>query len=760
MKEEVGHHTVSWLHQTRQRWSAPLRKKHYHRHEARPVPAFTTRITSVRRFLDTITSSKTKTKTKTKNSRLSFADHESGFLLDEHLLYHTHRSNTLASRVTFPEHFGVDYFDTPGWFANNASKNQVYASPTKRAFCVGGKGARSSLHVDMYNWTGWNALVVGSKRWRFLPPSTSPDTTYSYRNPNKRGFIAGYKSAATLFHSQGKCVVVPLAFPNLRHAVVYETIQKPGEVVMIPPGWWHETLHLGFTTAIASQFANAQNIDGILQELRRWNTPHTSCLGQSYNELTSFDKSRVLMRCVQKTYEPIKRGSHKTFLNRPVRRNWAGCQETVGLSREFNVTYYLYAYGLHKKPFFFRDAPSHSERILRHWLTIGKRLGLSGCEGCCDAQRVFVSKDLQYTVIKNGKGLYVPVDVHEFNVSAVRKLRPADLQVTWVKIDVSKNYEMLKWGTLPVLTSAPHKTLLTGGDVLWQHAASVVHSEPIFDGFIFHMSRCGSTLAAQMIAAVPGNVVVSEPEVVNAIMDHVRDDTISVELTRNVLLAYVQQKHKSKPQKYFIKFSSGLRVYNATATDYMSIILRAFPKTPWIFVYRDPREVLVSNLRTMSKAVADANFSAAVTADAVAWRIAESVRATILHYDRDARYQQSDKAPMLLVPYTRLVPHMLTQVAHLFGMGRRRSTVPLISPLTAKERRSMLRVTLYKRKQKDNVTGERISIRFVPDSQEKQEEARREGSKVGAAVLRYLGDEHNRGVYHTLSNLNTRQPVP
>src|SRR5262249_57696026 len=30
-------------------------------------------------------------------------------------------------------------------------------------------------------------------------------------------------------------------------------------------------------------------------------------------------------------------------------------------------------------------------------------------------------------------------------------------------------------------------------------------------GLIFHMSRCGSTLVAQMLAALAGNVVLSEP---------------------------------------------------------------------------------------------------------------------------------------------------------------------------------------------------------------------------------------------------------
>ena len=34
---------------------------------------------------------------------------------------------------------------------------------------------------------------------------------------------------------------------------------------------------------------------------------------------------------------------------------------------------------------------------------------------------------------------------------------------------------------------------------------------PAPDGFIFHMSRCGSTLVSQMLAALPGVVALSEP---------------------------------------------------------------------------------------------------------------------------------------------------------------------------------------------------------------------------------------------------------
>ena len=31
--------------------------------------------------------------------------------------------------------------------------------PPGRAFLIGGLGSHTGLHVDNYNWTGWNALV-------------------------------------------------------------------------------------------------------------------------------------------------------------------------------------------------------------------------------------------------------------------------------------------------------------------------------------------------------------------------------------------------------------------------------------------------------------------------------------------------------------------------------------------------------------------------------------------------------------------------
>src|SRR5438874_313448 len=41
-------------------------------------------------------------------------------------------------------------------------------------------------------------------------------------------------------------------------------------------------------------------------------------------------------------------------------------------------------------------------------------------------------------------------------------------------------------------------------------------------GLIFHMSRCGSTLVSQMLAALPANIVVSEAPPIDAIVQAYR----------------------------------------------------------------------------------------------------------------------------------------------------------------------------------------------------------------------------------------------
>jgi hypothetical protein len=114
------------------------------------------------------------------------------------------------------------------------------------------------------------------------------------------------------------------------------------------------------------------------------------------------------------------------------------------------------------------------------------------------------------------------------------------------------------------------------------------------NGFIFHMSRCGSTLVAQMLAARSDSVVVSEAAPLDAMLrpqvsgGAIREDD-QVRWLR-ALLSALGHPRAGGERHFFIK----LDCWHILS---LPLIRRAFPSVPWIFLYREPREVLASHLR-------------------------------------------------------------------------------------------------------------------------------------------------------------------
>jgi hypothetical protein len=111
-------------------------------------------------------------------------------------------------------------------------------------------------------------------------------------------------------------------------------------------------------------------------------------------------------------------------------------------------------------------------------------------------------------------------------------------------------------------------------------------------GFIFHMSRCGSTLLCQMLKAIPTNVVISEARPIDATL---RAQFTATETTDDQRITWLRsiisamgQPRLGGEQNFFVKF-------DAWNTLDLPLIRRAFPDVPWIFLYRDPIEVLVSH---------------------------------------------------------------------------------------------------------------------------------------------------------------------
>ena len=103
-------------------------------------------------------------------------------------------------------------------------------------------------------------------------------------------------------------------------------------------------------------------------------------------------------------------------------------------------------------------------------------------------------------------------------------------------------------------------------------------------GLIFHMSRCGSTLVSQMLAAMRGAHVLCEVPAIDEVVQAPLPVEVKIEALRRLVGALTCGTN------CFIKL-------DAWHIHSLPLIRAAFPDSPWIFVCRDPVEVLVSHLR-------------------------------------------------------------------------------------------------------------------------------------------------------------------
>lgn len=244
------------------------------------------------------------------------SDHEeSMYLMNEDLLNEVPEAQDLVQRLALPkELFGQDLFE---YFP-------LLIRPLT-ALIIGGAGARSFLHADPYEWTGWNYLFEGKKIWNFLPPSVSTETLGARRNsPDAWGdfnISAGWvsddvdlfkriglgpgetKTALNMYlvrHYEGlvaasqragggivkkkklstalEAVSKPLCFFSGNEAIdggldtsrCLQIIQNEGEMVLIPPRWWHQVYHVEPSIAVAGQYCNDHGKNKVFRHILEW----------------------------------------------------------------------------------------------------------------------------------------------------------------------------------------------------------------------------------------------------------------------------------------------------------------------------------------------------------------------------------------------------------------------------------------------------------------------------------------------------------
>lgn len=178
-------------------------------------------------------------------------------------------------------------------------------------------------------------------------------------------------------------------------------------------------------------------------------------------------------------------------------------------------------------------------------------------------------------------------------------------------------------------------------------------------GFVLHMSRCGSTLVTQMLAASPRILALSEPPLPDDVVRATADED---ERAHRFRLA-VRALGRRESEAYVVKLAPW-------ATTYLPTIRRAFPETPWLFIGRDPAAVLASNLRQVGRhmlpsVVPPALFG--IDAGAAATMGAIEYGARVLGaICRDAREARDERA--LFLDYREL-PGAIDSVLDHFGIA-------------------------------------------------------------------------------------------
>ena len=278
-------------------------------------------------------------------------------------------------------------------------------------------------------------------------------------------------------------------------------------------------------------------------------------------------------------------------------------------------------------------------------------------------------------------------------------------------------------------------------------------------GFVFHESRCGSTLIANMLAASPHRLVFTESSslwgAVSGGDNEAAAATLRTVITQMGRATGGTDSLLSPPgpmhTRLFFKLQSAL-------VHHIPLFQRAFPETPWIFVFRTPVEVMVSHIGAKLKrgnnapclrsrysrdaavltTLEDAGVRTATKpwarkelwcaghlatlcrlALAAADRAEAAPRAARVAGLRAKRGSSGGLSVPVFVNHASLVPTMLDYV-----LPRHFHT-----PLSVEERKAILKIT--KHYSKDRGGGRK----WTPDSKAKQEDASTQLRHAAATVL-------------------------
>lgn len=192
-------------------------------------------------------------------------------------------------------------------------------------------------------------------------------------------------------------------------------------------------------------------------------------------------------------------------------------------------------------------------------------------------------------------------------------------------------------------------------------------------GFIFHASRCGSTLVSNACGALRDALVFSEPRAADKLLGHFFLPGVGEGFQSHIWEIFLRgavsalgQRRSGLERHFFIKFS-------CCGALQMDRVRRIWPDAPFVFVYRDPFEIMVSNMKNVPdwmRVEGQEEHTAAmlgVTPCEVLGMSGEEFCARALGKFYEAAGGRAD-AKTLLLDYEQISARSLLEVVRFFGI--------------------------------------------------------------------------------------------
>lgn len=163
-----------------------------------------------------------------------------------------------ANAFSAPPAVSEDLFSVLGSSPYRPDHTWLIAGPRKSG---------STFHKDPNASSAWNACVRGLKAWIFYPPQATPPGVVVGSGDGGEGSEVATPVSVLEWYADHWPAHAARARKGGPDAPV-AGLQRPGDVVVVPAGWWHQVLNLQESVAVTHNFVSTSNLATALELAR------------------------------------------------------------------------------------------------------------------------------------------------------------------------------------------------------------------------------------------------------------------------------------------------------------------------------------------------------------------------------------------------------------------------------------------------------------------------------------------------------------